>query len=53
MFLTYSLRLDLAWWHSHLGNKDIYLVEVSSKDSKNVPSSWVKSSSTKVCPPIC
>ncbi|TEB23394.1 DNA mismatch repair protein msh6 [Coprinellus micaceus] len=42
-----STGLDLGWWHSAIGNKDIYLVEASSKDAKRVPSTWTKSSGTK------
>ncbi|TFK22134.1 DNA mismatch repair protein msh6 [Coprinopsis marcescibilis] len=39
--------LALDYWHSGIGNKDIYLVEVAAS-AKGVPSSWTKSSSTKM-----
>ncbi|KAF9449836.1 DNA mismatch repair protein msh6 [Macrolepiota fuliginosa MF-IS2] len=35
----------LAYWHSAIGNKDIYLVETPT--SKKAPSSWTKNSGTK------
>ncbi|KAF6764079.1 DNA mismatch repair protein msh6 [Ephemerocybe angulata] len=42
-----STGLELNWWHSAIGNKDIYLIETTAAKAKNVPSSWTKSSSTK------
>uniref|UniRef100_A0A8H7XWG4 DNA mismatch repair protein n=1 Tax=Psilocybe cubensis TaxID=181762 RepID=A0A8H7XWG4_PSICU len=43
-----SLGIKLAYWHSAVGNKDIYLIEVStSVDKKKLPNDWTKSSGTK------
>ncbi|PPR06375.1 hypothetical protein CVT24_002487 [Panaeolus cyanescens] len=43
-----DLGLNLAYWHSAIGNKDIYLVEVPASVKKDkVPSDWVKSGGTK------
>ncbi|KAH6917837.1 DNA mismatch repair protein msh6 [Coprinopsis sp. MPI-PUGE-AT-0042] len=36
----------LAYWHSAIGNKDIYLVETPA-GSKDIPGDWTKSSGTK------
>ncbi|KAF4618937.1 hypothetical protein D9613_010131 [Agrocybe pediades] len=45
-----SLGIDLEYWHSAIGNKDIYLVEVSTKvDKKKFPSDWTKTGGTKAC----
>ncbi|KAF5356840.1 hypothetical protein D9756_006462 [Leucocoprinus leucothites] len=40
----------LAYWHSAIGNKDIYLVETSA--GKKVPSTWTKNSGTKAIPAL-
>ncbi|KAF9051391.1 muts domain V-domain-containing protein [Panaeolus papilionaceus] len=43
-----DLGLNLTYWHSAVGNKDIYLVEVPASVKKDkVPSDWVKSGGTK------
>ncbi|KAF9485007.1 DNA mismatch repair protein Msh6 [Pholiota conissans] len=43
-----SLDLKLAYWHSAIGNKDIYLVETAASVNKNkLPSDWTKSGGTK------
>ncbi|KAF8960367.1 hypothetical protein BDZ97DRAFT_1922267 [Flammula alnicola] len=43
-----SLGIKLAYWHSAVGNKDIYLVEVASTVNKNkLPNDWTKSGGTK------
>ncbi|KAF8348581.1 muts domain V-domain-containing protein [Amanita rubescens] len=41
-----KLKIPLAYWHSSIGNKEIYLVETDVK-AKNIPKDWVKSSGTK------
>ncbi|KAF5351341.1 hypothetical protein D9758_008002 [Tetrapyrgos nigripes] len=41
-----KLGCKLNWWHSAVGNKDIYLVETSASQ-KNVPKDWTKSGGTK------
>ncbi|KAF8694706.1 hypothetical protein AX14_001931 [Amanita brunnescens Koide BX004] len=41
-----KLKIPLAYWHSAIGNKDIYLVETDAK-AKNIPKDWVKASGTK------
>ncbi|CAA7264271.1 unnamed protein product [Cyclocybe aegerita] len=43
-----SLGLKLAYWHSAIGNKEIYLVETSSTvDKAKIPKDWTKSGGTK------
>ncbi|EAU89431.2 DNA mismatch repair protein msh6 [Coprinopsis cinerea okayama7 len=34
--------LDLDYWHSAIGTKDIYLVETSAKNADDVPDDWAK-----------
>ncbi|KAK7056522.1 DNA mismatch repair protein msh6 [Paramarasmius palmivorus] len=41
-----SLGCDLAWWHSAVGSKEIYLVE-TSVNQKQIPKDWTKNSGTK------
>ncbi|KAI0031342.1 muts domain V-domain-containing protein [Vararia minispora EC-137] len=43
--LQKQVNEPLSYWHSHLGNKDIYLVE--TKAGAKVPRDWVKSGGTK------
>ncbi|KXN86517.1 DNA mismatch repair protein msh6 [Leucoagaricus sp. SymC.cos] len=43
--LEEEVGFKLNYWHSAIGNKDIYLVETSA--GKKVPSSWTKNSGTK------
>ncbi|KDR79956.1 hypothetical protein GALMADRAFT_242120 [Galerina marginata CBS 339.88] len=43
-----SLGIKLAYWHSAVGNKEIYLVEVAaSVDKKKLPNDWTKTGGTK------
>ncbi|KIL62704.1 hypothetical protein M378DRAFT_128542 [Amanita muscaria Koide BX008] len=44
--LKKDLGLNLSYWHSSIGNKDIYLVETTGTQ-KNIPKNWTKSSGTK------
>ncbi|GLB42318.1 putative DNA mismatch repair [Lyophyllum shimeji] len=44
--LEKKLGCKLSYWHSALGNKEIYLVETTSSQ-KGIPDDWTKSSSTK------
>jgi len=37
---------NLTYWHSHIGNKDIYLVQ-TKVNQKGVPKDWIKSGGTK------
>ncbi|KAI0266519.1 muts domain V-domain-containing protein [Gloeopeniophorella convolvens] len=37
---------SLQYWHSALGNKDIYLVQISTSH-KSIPDDWIKSGGTK------
>ncbi|KIJ14719.1 hypothetical protein PAXINDRAFT_180906 [Paxillus involutus ATCC 200175] len=37
---------SLSWWHSGVGNKEIYLVQTKANET-NIPDDWVKSSATK------
>ncbi|KAK2461207.1 hypothetical protein APHAL10511_006734 [Amanita phalloides] len=41
-----KLGIPLSYWHSSIGNKEIYLVETSA-GAKNIPKDWIKSSGTK------
>ncbi|KJA23091.1 hypothetical protein HYPSUDRAFT_40213 [Hypholoma sublateritium FD-334 SS-4] len=46
--LEKSLGIKLAFWHSSIGNKEIYLVEVSTTVNKNkLPDDWTKTGGTK------
>ncbi|KAH8829749.1 muts domain V-domain-containing protein [Flagelloscypha sp. PMI_526] len=39
---------ECEWWHNHVGNKDIYMVETSASVSvKKIPADWKKHNSTK------
>ncbi|KAF8635419.1 hypothetical protein AX15_000411 [Amanita polypyramis BW_CC] len=38
--------ISLSYWHSAIGNKEIYLVETAASE-KNIPKDWTKSSGTK------
>lgn len=38
--------VKMTYWHSHIGTKDIYLIETKSSE-KGLPKNWTKSSSTK------
>ncbi|KAF9528358.1 muts domain V-domain-containing protein [Crepidotus variabilis] len=43
-----KLGIKLGYWHSAVGNKDIYLIEVATSVNKDkLPKDWVKSSGTK------
>ncbi|KAG7098886.1 hypothetical protein E1B28_000786 [Marasmius oreades] len=44
--LEKSVGCSLSWWHSAVGNKEIYLVETSASQ-KQVPKDWTKNSGTK------
>ncbi|KIM91619.1 hypothetical protein PILCRDRAFT_810908 [Piloderma croceum F 1598] len=41
-----SLGCSLSYWHSAIGNKEIYLVQ-TKPGQKNIPSQWTKSGGTK------
>ncbi|KAI0300141.1 muts domain V-domain-containing protein [Multifurca ochricompacta] len=41
-----SVGFPLQYWHSAQGNKDIYLVQVSS-NQRDVPDDWIRSGGTK------
>ncbi|KAG6815417.1 hypothetical protein H0H87_002062 [Tephrocybe sp. NHM501043] len=41
-----KLGCKLSYWHSALGNKEIYLVETAT-GQKGIPDDWTKSSATK------
>ncbi|KAL0959723.1 hypothetical protein HGRIS_011415 [Hohenbuehelia grisea] len=41
-----KLGCSLSYWHSAIGNKDIYLIQTKAAQ-KNIPKDWTKSSSTK------
>ncbi|KIY68031.1 DNA mismatch repair protein Msh6 [Cylindrobasidium torrendii FP15055 ss-10] len=41
-----TLNMTLGWWHSAVGNKDIYLVETSA-NQKKIPMEWKKEGGTK------
>ncbi|KAJ3752036.1 hypothetical protein EV360DRAFT_97567 [Lentinula raphanica] len=41
-----NLGVNLNWWHSAFGNKEIYMVETSA-GQKNIPKDWTKNSGTK------
>ncbi|KAF8068932.1 muts domain V-domain-containing protein [Lyophyllum atratum] len=41
-----KLGCDLSYWHSALGNKEIYLVETSA-GQEGIPDDWTKNSATK------
>ncbi|KAJ3753736.1 muts domain V-domain-containing protein [Lentinula raphanica] len=41
-----TLGVNLNWWHSAVGNKEIYMVETSA-GQKNIPKDWTKNSGTK------
>ncbi|KAK0501656.1 muts domain V-domain-containing protein [Armillaria luteobubalina] len=41
-----KIGCKLNWWHSAIGNKEIYLVETSA-GQKDVPKDWTKSGGTK------
>ncbi|EIW78648.1 DNA mismatch repair protein Msh6 [Coniophora puteana RWD-64-598 SS2] len=40
-----KLGIPLTWWHSAIGNKEIYLVQ--TKPGDDVPDNWVKNGGTK------
>ncbi|KAF9010212.1 muts domain V-domain-containing protein [Cyathus striatus] len=42
-----KLGINLAYWHSAQGNKEIYLIEVPASSSSNMPGDWTISSRTK------
>ncbi|KAF5310782.1 hypothetical protein D9619_007990 [Psilocybe cf. subviscida] len=43
-----QLGIDLGYWHSAVGNKEIYLVETASSVKKDkIPGDWTKSGGTK------
>ncbi|KAF8155583.1 muts domain V-domain-containing protein [Crassisporium funariophilum] len=43
-----STGLKLSYWHSHVGNKEIYLVETAASVKKEkIPKDWTKTSGTK------
>lgn len=43
-----SLGIKLEYWHSHVGNKEIYLMETpASVKKEKVPKDWSKSGGTK------
>ncbi|KAI0642601.1 DNA mismatch repair protein Msh6 [Trametes meyenii] len=39
--------LDLSYWHSAQGTKEIYLVQLQGKEREKAPKSWTLSGSTK------
>ncbi|KAJ8596178.1 DNA mismatch repair protein Msh6 [Rhizopogon salebrosus TDB-379] len=41
-----KLGCNLTWWHSALGNKEIYLVQTKATE-KGIPDDWVKNGGTK------
>ncbi|TFK72470.1 DNA mismatch repair protein Msh6 [Pluteus cervinus] len=41
-----KLGIKLAYWHSSIGNKEIYLIETSA-GQKGIPKDWTKSGATK------
>ncbi|KAG6377351.1 muts domain V-domain-containing protein [Boletus reticuloceps] len=41
-----KLGCSLSWWHSGMGNKEIYLIQTKANE-KNIPDDWVKSGATK------
>ncbi|KAG9309590.1 DNA mismatch repair protein Msh6 [Chiua virens] len=41
-----KLGCSLSWWHSAIGNKEIYLVQTKVNE-KNIPDDWIKSGATK------
>ncbi|KAI0251081.1 muts domain V-domain-containing protein [Lactifluus subvellereus] len=44
--LEKQVGCPLQYWHSAQGNKDIYLVQVSS-NHRDIPNNWIKSGGTK------
>ncbi|KAF8840553.1 DNA mismatch repair protein Msh6 [Paxillus ammoniavirescens] len=41
-----KLGCSLSWWHSGIGNKEIYLVQTKANET-NIPDDWVRSGATK------